>query len=356
MNSNMFGIHRMYRDRLTEAFLPDREAVTKRRWEPAFGADVGFLTDVNTEADPGPYHLISTCVVLTGSDYASYRGRGGDSFVMSSLYCGAEAVGWHPAAKFCGGKMTLATAMAISGAAVNPNAGASGRGPTRNRLASFMLALFNIRLGYWVRNPHARRFTGWLTSFLWPNLLYPGLRQGLLGSGQHTRAGFIELTDGGHFDNTGLYELIRRQLDVIVLSLASADPRYGFDDLADVIERVRVDFGTYIEFRGLFATAIPGGLDSPPGIAAALKLSESGHEAGTILYPSGKTGTLIVLKSAVRVDIPVDVVRYAAENMEFPNESTADQFFDERQFEAYREAGYAVCRGMIDDNRSKNWF
>ena len=134
INTNLFGLHRMYRDRLTEAFLPSRESVKARRWAPAYQADVGFLKDVNTDADPGPYHLVNCLVVLTSSGYAYYRGRGGDNFIFSSLYSGAESVGWHSTQIVCGGKMTLATAMAISGAAVNPNTGASGQGPTRNPL------------------------------------------------------------------------------------------------------------------------------------------------------------------------------------------------------------------------------
>lgn len=350
VNTNLAGLHRMYRDRLTEAFLPGRASVEQRRWAPAYEADVAFMKDVNTDADPGPYHLVNTLVVLTGSGYAYFRGRGGDNFIFSSLYSGAESVGWHPTERVCGGRMTLATAMAISGAAVNPNTGSSGRGPTRNPLVSFMLAFFNVRLGYWIRNPHQRRTFGGLTGFLWPNLLYPGLRQGLFGRGQHTRSGFLELTDGGHFDNTGLYELIRRQLDVIVLSLASADPKYAYEDLADAVERVRVDFGAYIAFGQLFADLTPGAVEPPKGIAAALKMSKAGFEVGRIDYTGGKTGTLIVLKSAVLADLPLDALRYASANAEFPNQSTADQFFDERQFEAYREAGYAVCRSMLTAN------
>lgn len=357
INTNMFGLGRMYRDRLMEAFLPDPEAVARRRWQPAYRADVAFLSDVCTPADPGPYHLINANVVLTGSNYAAYRGRGGDNFVMSPLYCGADALGWHPTASFCGGKMSLATAMAISGAAVNPNAGCGGQGPTRNRLASFMLALFNIRLGYWVRNPNATPAFGAFVRGLWPSLLYPGLRQGLLGDGMHVRAGFVELTDGGHFDNTGLYELIRRRVDCIVLSLASADVDTEFADLVDLLQRVRSDFGTFIEFPTPFAEVMPGSCANPPGgIAAALKVSTQGHAVGTIKYPDGETGRLIVLKSVIGRDLPMDVFGYAAAHAAFPNESTADQFFDERQFEAYREAGYAVCKAMLAENKVQGWF
>jgi hypothetical protein len=253
--------------------------------------------------------------------------------------------------------MSLATAMAISGAAVNPNSACGGRGPTRNRLASFVLALFNIRLGYWVKNPNARAAGKFFAGLIWPNLIYPGLRQGLLGTGHHMRAGYLELSDGGHYDNTGIYELVRRKVSCIVLSLASADPGYGFDDLADVVERVRADFGVYIEFDSMMQAAIPmAGTPPPEGIAATLKFAKTSHVTGVINYPDGTKGTLVVLKSAMTNRLPVDVVRYAAMNAAFPNESTADQFFDERQFEAYREAGYAAAAGMIQENRTQKWF
>jgi hypothetical protein len=297
--------------------------------------------------------------VLTSTDYATYRGRGGDSYIFSPLYSGSEATGWHRTEAVCGA-MSLATAMAISGAAVNPNTACGGRGPTRNRLASFVLALFNIRLGYWVRNPHANTVTRALTKVLWPNLLYPGLRQGLLGTGLHVGAGYIELSDGGHYDNTGIYELVRRGVDTIILSLASADPGYGFDDLADVVERVRVDFGVYVKFPSMLADAVPcapgEGHAAPCGIATGLAFAKSSHVVGTISYPDGKRGHLVVLKSSLTDRLPVDVIRYAANHAAFPNESTADQFFDERQFEAYREAGYAAADGMLALHADADWM
>jgi hypothetical protein len=352
INSNLFGLHRMYRDRLMETFLPDAAAVKERRWQPAFEADSCFLKDVCTGLDWGPYHLINANVILTDSNYAYYRGRGGDNFIFSSQFCGSEATGWLPTGKFCGGSMSLATAMAISGAAINPDAACGGQGATRNPLASFMLSLFGVRLGYWVPNPQPTRPLGRLLGKVWPNLLIPGLRQGLFGVGLDRRARFVELTDGGHFDNTGLYELIRRRVDCIVLSLASADEEYGFDDLADVVERVRVDFGVFIDFPDNFKQSIPDAAIPAAGIASGLRLCAQSYCAGEIAYPqvgnaSAKKGNLVVLKAALVTDLPADVLRYAVGHRDFPNESTVDQFFDERQFEAYRETGYAACRDML---------
>src|SRR6185503_12530802 len=112
-----------------------------------------------------------------------------------------------------------------------------------------LLSLTNVRLGYWIRNPQASdgKQKYWHKWFP-PNLLAPGIRQGLFGSGTHEDAFFIELTDGGHFDNTGLYELVRRRVKVIVLSQGSCDLTFAKEDLANAIERVRVDFGAHIRF------------------------------------------------------------------------------------------------------------
>ena len=190
LNTNLMGLGRMYRDRLMEAFMPNPESVDQRRWGLATKADTAFMKDVCTDEDFGPYHLVNTNAVLTTTNSAEYRGRGGDNFIIAPRYCGGDALGWHPTSEFLGGTMSLATAVAISGAAVNPNTACGGRGPTRNRLASFLLALFNVRLGYWVRNPNARPVLGSIVKWLWPNFFYPGLRQGLLGTGHGVHAGW----------------------------------------------------------------------------------------------------------------------------------------------------------------------
>lgn len=358
VNSNMFGIGRMYRDRLMEAFMPEEATVEGNQWRPANVADVTFLSDVSTAEDLGPYHIVNSHVVLPDTRYARFRNRGGDNFVMSHLYCGGDAIGWHPTADFCSGKMSLATAIAISGAAVNPNAACGGRGVSRDMFVSFMLALFNIRLGYWVRNPRLRSTTSGLLKYAWPNLLHPGLRQGLLGAGLHRGAMFLELTDGGHFDNTGIYELVRRGIDTIVLSLASADPEFSLADLANVIERVRADFGVYVDFRGAaMEQLLPGSDTDAIGLPGAkLQIAKQGYAVATIYYAPNHTGTLVVLKSTMVRDLPLDVYGYGARNKLFPNESTADQFFGEEQFEAYRELGYYIARRALDDGNSKAWF
>src|SRR5207248_1873874 len=103
--------------------------------------------------------------------------------------------------EFIGNDLTLATAMAISGAAANPDAGGD---LLRNRFVALLMALANVRLGYWVANPG--RFRG---SARHRNHFTVGWRE--VSSYFKETAKLVELTDGGHFDNLGLYELIRRR-------------------------------------------------------------------------------------------------------------------------------------------------
>jgi hypothetical protein len=262
-------------------------------------------------------------------------------------------VGWIATKHFGDGTMSLATAVAASGAAVNPHAACAGKGATRTPLVSFMLAFFGVRLGYWVPNPSRARRCSLARWFLWPNLLFPGIRQGILGSGLHERARFLELTDGGHFDNTGIYELVRRACGTIVLSLASADPAHSMADLANAIERIRVDFGVYIYFADMLDGLHPKEADSTTSaLERSLSISDTGYSIGTIEYPGKTLGKLIVLKSSIIKHLPIDTIVYAAQHNLYPNEPTANQFFTEEQFEAYRESGYHITKRMLNDKKA----
>ena len=134
---NLITIYRFYRDRLMEAFLPDVEHALRNETALARRADSAALSSMCDPARAvGPYHIINTNLVLTESDERTYRLRGGDSFILSPLYCGSNATGWQPTREFMNNELTLPTAMAISGAAANPWAGSAGAGVTRNSLVS----------------------------------------------------------------------------------------------------------------------------------------------------------------------------------------------------------------------------
>lgn len=364
VNLNYLGLSRMYRDRLMETFLPNPVNVKKNEWGLATRADRYKLSQANGEDTVGPYHLINATVILVDSKKVKYRDRGGDNFLLSHLYCGSDATRWVATRNFDNNGMTLATAMAISGAAVNPNAGYSGGGATRNRLVSFLMVLLNLRLGYWAANPYAADIRGLTASLLKPNFIYPGLRQGLLGRRLDTRAGYVQLADGGGFENTAIYELIRRRVDLIFLSEAGGDPDYTFSDIANASEKVRVDFGVEIVFDKDFGPEgmIPGSSNAGKNLVEKYAFAERGFAIARVEYPKSdrepaKTGLLIMIKATMIEDVPVDVLAYKSFDDTFPNQSTTrQQFFDERQLESYRALAVALTDGFFSANEKQNWL
>ncbi len=360
VNLNYFGLHRMYRDRLMETFLPDQERVEDSRWGLATRADVALVENLCSEQRPRPYHLINANVVLTNSSISKFRGRGGDSFILSPLYCGSRATGWRSSSSYMkksGRGMTLPTAMAISAAAANPNTGSAGRGITTSRSLSMLMSLLNIRLGYWAPHPNPARSERFR---LPPNLIYPGFSSGILGLGNDENARAIELTDGGHFENLGLYELIRRRLKTIIVSDGGCDPTFDFADLANAVERVRVDFGADINFDdpeyGLCALQ-PGTGCGCNALESRYELAKRGFAIGTIEYKADahghrQRGTLIYCKTTMTPGLPADVQGYKNAHPRFPDETTADQFFDEAQFEAYRALGHHIGTQLTETNRA----
>jgi hypothetical protein len=246
--------------------------------------------------------------------------------------------------------MNLPTAMATCAGAVNPQVGVGGKGLTINSLVSFIMTLLNVRLGYWATNPnHIASKKG-----LNPNFFFPGL-QDLFGVGYHEKSIFIEIGDGAGFENLAFYEMIRRNVKIAIVSDGGGDP-CTFIDLSNAIEKVRVDFGATILFdnpdydlRGMITgSGNAGAFETLYGTA------QRGFAIGTIYYSNGTQGKLFYIKPTITEDLPADIYGYKAAHDDFPNESTIDQFFNERQFEAYRELGYRVSTSLFA-NLDENW-
>ncbi len=358
VNLNHIGFHRMYRNRLMEAMMPGPETGEGGCWGPAPEADKALLEEMyRPGVTDGPYHIINTNLVLVDSRDAKKRGRGGDSFVLSPLYCGSEATGWRRTTDYMKRGtygMTLPTAMAISGAALNPRTGSAGRGPTRNRLVSALLSLLNLRLGYWAPNPSIQPMP------FAPNLFFPGLK-GVAGAGFDEARRAVELSDGGHFENLALYELVRRRLELVIVSDGAMDPGFGFADLASAIERVRIDFGALITFEDpeLDLSGLLPGTAAASVWAAEYGLARRGYAVGKIFYADRPDappdeppdeGVIVYLKSTLTAGLTHDLYGYKRNNPAFPDESTSDQFFDEPQFEAYRVLGLSLTMAMLWDN------
>ncbi|UTW61973.1 patatin-like phospholipase family protein [bacterium SCSIO 12741] len=347
-NTNIIGHHRMYRDRLMELFMPNSEAIKANQWQPATEANNSYLHSF-CQKQPRPYHLINTNVILKDSDNPVYRGRGGDNYILSPLFCGSHATGWRKTKDYRIEKgfdgLSLATAMAASGAALNPNAGVGGEGATRNFLVSQLLNMLNLRLGVHVPLPESGDQS--LKDFRKKSSLIQSILNSFT-SRFHEKHEVLEISDGGHFENLGLYELIRRKLKLIVVSDGGADPDYIFDDLTNAMEKIRVDFGLDIVFdENALENLIPKEHESG-SLDAKCEIADRGFARAAIHYPDGTKGVLIYLKTTMIPDLPVDVLGYKMAHPEFPDESTGDQFFDEKQFEAYRELGYRIGRQFLE--------
>jgi hypothetical protein len=345
VNLNLMSPSRIWRNRLMEAFMPEKEAVENNEWRPANSANDAMMEDMCADPHRRPYHIINTNLILVNSGKVKLRARGGDNFIISRLFSGSSATGWRDTSGTHADKsrhVSLATAMATSAAAVNPNAGVSGEGATRNRIVSLMFSILNIRLGLWTTNPNTEPWP------MPPNFFIPGISSELVSSSLSETRRNIQLSDGGHFENLAIYELLRRRLDVIVISDGGADPGFNFDDLANAVEKVRVDFGTKIVFRKGYE--LEDLLPASSGTTEYIKrygIARRGFAIADVEYSDGNKGILFYIKLTMINGLPTDVYSYKGVNPAFPHESTADQFFDEKQFEAYRELGYNITNSLL---------
>lgn len=340
----------VYRDRLAETFLPDPRAMGDPSGRAARHAATYPLADACGPATIGPYQLLNAALLTPASRATRARQRGADAFVFSPLYCGSEPTGWRATPTWARGGVTLAAAMATSAAAVDPHTAVAGAGTTRGLLVSLVLALLGLRLGRVAPNPAdppPRR-----ARLLPPNLLVPGIAQALLGELTETGR-YVTLADGGDFENLGVYELVRRRLDVIVAVDASEDERFAFAALGNLIERVRVDFGVDITCGDL-APLAPSAAADGVGVPTARRA----HALGRIHYPAcgddgPREGVFCYLKATMLAGVPIDVLAHAALHPAFPQESTFDQCFDEARFEAYRLLGAVAADRLLADRDAR---
>jgi hypothetical protein len=198
---------------------------------------------------------------------------------------------------------------------------------------AFLLTFFNIRLGSWLGNPgpHGEKTYGEKhpTTGLVP------LFSELTGNSTD-RSKWVYLSDGGHFENLALYEMVVRRCHRIVLSDGGADPQCSFEDLGNAIRKIRTDLGIPIEIAK-FVMA-PRAKDGKPVTGDFFAFATIRYSA---VDRNAKDGKLIYIKPGFYVSdyLPWDVYNYAQESLEFPHEPTSDQFFSESQFESYRALG-----------------
>ncbi|EJN13732.1 putative membrane protein [Bradyrhizobium sp. YR681] len=353
-NVNQVGLHRFYRDRLMEAFMPSPVAVAEgwSTYSPVadslnvFDLGSSFSKATHT-AGPVPYPIINTFGRIVRDKDPKIVNRGGENFIMSPFYVGSRSTGWEDAESYSKryGPLTLATAMAASGAAVNSNAGYIGTGLTRDRLVSAVMTILNMRLGIWVGNP-GRKGKRRRTPVYWS----PTLTAGLFGFGHARTSAFIEISDGGNFENLGLYELVRRKLGVIILIDGEADATIALPALVSAAVRIREDFKATLTFPDGLGVDRLVPVDKAVGYPAGAHFAQAPYVVGRVEYEDGSPPSIVIyLKATLIRDLDFTTSGYRAGNPDFPHQTTLDQFFDPTQFEAYRDLGFRSAALMIKE-------
>jgi len=335
INVNKFSLHATYRNRLIRAYLAASRKTRRPNLFTGFDPDDNIkLGDLSSEK---PLHLLNGALNIIRGQQLAWQERKAESFTMSRLHCGSFKVGYRPSAKY-GDAMTLGTALAISGAAANPNMGYHS-----SPVLGLLMTLFNVRLGWWLGNPGSPGAKTWRRKG--PRYsVGPLFSEAIGNTTDHYK--YVNLSDGGHFENLGLYETVLRRCHFIVVSDGAEDPECAYADLGEAVRKIRIDFGIPIEFGTM--TIYPR--------SAIDTLKNPGHNCavGRIRYSvvdgtDAPDGIIIYIKPACYGDEPRDIYEYFKTNPAFPHESTSDQFFSESQFESYRMLGAHTMEKLCTD-------
>jgi Patatin-like phospholipase len=309
-------------------YLYLNRAIFEHAFNPG-GAIPSLIKPWLLDEDYRLFPVVNTTLNLVGGTNLAWQQRKAEPFSVTPLYSGCFRLGYRDS-RFYGGRDTggisIGTAAAISGAAASSNMGYYTTSP----VLSLVLTFFNVRLGWWLGNPgtagqdtYDRRAP--------KSSVEPVIDEALGLTDDKNQ--YVYLTDGGHFDNLGLYEMVLRRCHVIVVSDAAADSEYRFGDLGNAIRKIRIDLGVPIEF-----TALPIFRSENEQCGKGLYWA-----VGKIRYScideNAKDGLLLYIKPTVYGREPRDVLEYKKSYPVFPHQSTADQFFDEPQFESYRVLG-----------------
>ncbi len=247
----------------------------------------------------------------------------------------------------------------ISGAAFT-----TGLGRTTSLGISLLLGLANVRLGTWWRSDLGVDQSSGLERLalkVLPTQTYLSYEFFANFHGNHRKRQY--LSDGGHFENTAAYELLRPERDIrlIVVSDNGCDGKYQFNDLATLIRLIRIDFKARIELVTDFAGSEE--LAQIFGNDRELREAQAGASSRCALlfnvtYPEREdlpARHLIVLKPRLIAGAPLDVTEYQQRHAAFPQQSTVDQFFDEAQWESYRKLGLEIGTLVFDKYGKALW-
>ena len=307
----------------------DESRVLLNRWL----LEDAYRNEINPRKPPRLMHVVNIALNLVRGERLAWQERKAETFTVSPLHSGNLWLGYRRSRYYGGEKgISLGTAFTISGAAASPNMGYMVSSP----LVSFLMAMFNVRLGWWLGNPGG---AGNMTYQLGvPKFTFGPIVQEALSLTDDTSK-YVYLSDGGHFENLGLYEMVLRRCKVIVVSDATTDSNYNYDSLGMAIRKVRIDLGIPIEMEDF--SIVPDSPDNPYFTIGRIRYS--------CVDDDGTDGTLIYIKASLSKREPRDIINYWRANRDFPQEPISDQFFIESQFESYRMLGSYIVGCMCTD-------
>lgn len=349
---NKFSLYMLYRNRLVRAYFGASSA--HRKPHPFTGFDPEDDPQLAEMENQRPYHIVNTALNLVGGEELAWQTRKAASFAFTPRFCGFEmprmpaqsaSGGTHdaqrgvyrPTREYASGSgagdddatVRLGMAVALSGAAASPNMGTHSSPPL-----NFLMTMFNVRLGRWCPNPLK---SSWTRSS--PRIGLFSLIAELFGM-TNADANYVYLSDGGHFENLGIYELVRRRCRLIVAVDVASDKTMAFEDLGNAIRKCATDLHVSIEVDV-----------TKMDIVNSTGLCGASCAVGAIRYshvdPDGLDGTLLYIKPAIVGSENADVLNYRKANPAYPHQSTADQWFDEAQFESYRALGYHITKAAL---------
>ena len=364
IDETWLSLQNFYRRRLTSAFAIDLAADSEAAGPgdvPGPGHAPGKQqrteeTPLSTygarpENNRFPEVQFAATANITGQDRTP-PGRRAVPFMLGSKYIGGPQAGWVATGYLekLVGKTSLrrdldvTAARAISGAAF---AAAMG---SQTRFYELFLALANVRLGTWLPNPwfvalKSQHLDDWTVPGLPSRRRLSYLAREIFGI-HPSWARMLLCTDGGHYDNLGLIELLRLRCGLIYCFDASGGGAPLADTLAGTLALAREELGVYITLTNQFSL-VPGGMNPPPFSASSplaslnIRVSNSAVIVGDIKYPEedAPTGKLIFAQAALTTSLPYQVLEYSQNDPGFPRDSTADQWFNSQQFDAYQQLG-----------------
>lgn len=361
-------MHMYYKARLATVFARIRtrdttEPAYQRSEQPPWTESLRLSTLTRPDADDARMPELVVCAAVNLADSVVPPGRRGSTFTFERERSGSPLTGYVSTAtledKAGPGVLTLPSMIAISGAAISPSMGKLSMAYLR-----LLMSLFNVRLGVWLPNP--LRMADVQSAYgddLTPiepaataqppaTALRPGPGYILKEAFGLTRLldRYIYVTDGGHWENLGLVELLRRGCGQIICLDASGDPAGKFRTLGEAIALARTELRVEIQIDLSDLSAGPDGI------------AEKAWKTGAIVYPDGAKGVLVYVRCAATREMPVDAVGYRDRDYRFPHHTTGDQFFDDQQFESYRGLGRFHTGRALDElnlwrrERQKNTF